>query len=448
MAELTRTLSYKLVDNQHLERTIYLPHTNETFQNVVAFYLAVLQAHQDIIGTGVFTATRCLETLTHRTSGNPEPPYDLAFLFPRLPSGVRRAAIAAAHGLASSWWSNYKRWQKRKARHDEHQVRRIAQGKKRIPFTERPPRYPTATTRGITWYYSEYEAIDDTHLELKVLTEHGWERVEQCVAPVNRALLDRYVEWEQGSPTLVCQDGDWFLHVPVSRRQPLEKIDNQVTANPDLRVLSVDLGLHQLAAMTVMDRSQQPLAAHFVSGKEANAHRLALLQRIYRKQRQTRVIPEDEKPCRDLWGKVSNFDDDLAHQVSRAIVDFALKHDCQVIVFEHLDNLKPQKGTRSRRMNHKLMYWLKARVFKYTQYKGLEHGILCSRVNPRDTSRCCPKCGSLDTERYQQNKLFRCRACGYQANADFVGAVNIGRKFWARYQSEVPCGDTGQGAEL
>ena len=91
-------------------------------------------------------------------------------------------------------------------------------------------------------------------------------------------------------------------------------------------------------------------------------------------------------------------------------------------------------------MNQRLMFWLKGAIFKNVQYKAVHQGVLVSQVNPRNTSQICPNCSHVEnygkietTQRCQQSKLFKCNICGYQANADFVGSRNVGRRFFAKY---------------
>lgn len=163
------------------------------------------------------------------------------------------------------------------------------------------------------------------------------------------------------------------------------------------------------------------------------------LEQIVRLQKATGVIPESESFAVDLWRKIRHLGDDAVHQVSRRIVDFAQKHGAKVIVFEHLGGFRPEKGTKSRKLNQKLSYWLRGRIFRYTQYKALHEGIVTVRVNPRDTSRRCPYSGFLAVERYTPGrangaKLARCLNCGtHDVNADWLATLNIGRKFRGRY---------------
>ncbi|MEW6244659.1 MAG: IS200/IS605 family accessory protein TnpB-related protein [Bacillota bacterium] len=121
--------------------------------------------------------------------------------------------------------------------------------------------------------------------------------------------------------------------------------------------------------------------------------------------------------------------DDIAHRVSRQIVDFARHHGAKIIVFEYLGNLKLSKGTKSRCLNRRFNHWVKGRIFRYTQYKALHEGIIACRVSAQSTSARCPYCGMLTIQRYNKEQngkgsssvdLEKCTNCGVRdVNSDF-----------------------------
>ncbi|WP_205664679.1 zinc ribbon domain-containing protein [Ammonifex thiophilus] len=204
-----------------------------------------------------------------------------------------------------------------------------------------------------------------------------------------------------------------------------------------------DLGLEHHAVVTVRDTEGRVLAVRFLPGAKDSRLRKRYLEKVVNLQKQTRVIPEGETFARDLWEKITNFNDYLAHWVSRQIVDFAALHGAKIIVFENLRNFRPEKGTRSHRLNQKLGYWLRrGRIVRYTEYKALHAGVLVVRVSPANTSRRCPLCGELSIERYTPgrengNKLARCTACGKvkDVSADFLATENIFDRFLCVYAS-------------
>lgn len=244
------------------------------------------------------------------------------------------------------------------------------------------------------------------------------------------------------TPTLVRRRYGWEIHVPMflDRKADLRKAKD-IARDPAHRVCVVDLGLEHHAVCTIQDAEGRVLVSLFLSGARDSHLRKRLLEQVARLQRKTRVIPEGESFAVDLWRKIRNLDRDIAHRVSRRIVDFAQEHGARVIVFEHLGNYRPVRGTKSRRLNRRLSYWLCGRIFRFARYKALHEGITTVRVNPRDTSRRCPYCGFLEIERYTPGrptgvKLARCGNCGTAGvNADWLATLNIGRRFRERYSS-------------
>jgi putative transposase len=54
------------------------------------------------------------------------------------------------------------------------------------------------------------------------------------------------------------------------------------------------------------------------------------------------------------------------------------------------------------------------------------------KVNPAFTSQRCSRCGTVDREARESQAAFRCRSCGYRANADHNAARNIAAGHAAR----------------
>jgi transposase len=133
--------------------------------------------------------------------------------------------------------------------------------------------------------------------------------------------------------------------------------------------------------------------------------------------------------------------------VSRRIVQFAVAHGATILAFEHLGNLKPEKGKYSRRGNAKRAFWMKGRIFRYAKYKAWSERIITSRVNPRNTSRECARCHALII-RYQQGQLREgyttgaplvfCPDCQMQGHADRTASLGIGQRLIMRYQEKPP----------
>ena len=77
--------------------------------------------------------------------------------------------------------------------------------------------------------------------------------------------------------------------------------------------------------------------------------------------------------------------------------------------------------------------------FQMLSYKLEGKGGKLIKVDPRNTSRTCPQCGFVSAENRRTQASFACIACGYRANADMVGAINVLRAGRAR----LACGMSG-----
>jgi len=71
------------------------------------------------------------------------------------------------------------------------------------------------------------------------------------------------------------------------------------------------------------------------------------------------------------------------------------------------------------------------------EYKLQWRGGWLIPVPPQNTSRTCPCCGHVSKDNRQTQAKFECVECGFEANADVVGAINVLRAGHARLACEV-----------
>jgi putative transposase len=65
-------------------------------------------------------------------------------------------------------------------------------------------------------------------------------------------------------------------------------------------------------------------------------------------------------------------------------------------------------------------------------YKLTWNGGYLIAVPPQYTSQTCPQCGHVSKDNRQTQARFACVSCGFESNADVVGAINILRAGYAR----------------
>ena len=129
--------------------------------------------------------------------------------------------------------------------------------------------------------------------------------------------------------------------------------------------------------------------------------------------------------------KIRNCRHNALHHISKAI---AVKHG---VIF--MENLKLQNMTKSAKgdadnpgknvrakagLNREMLAAGLGMLRTMIAYKVEERGGKIEPVDPKNTSRTCPKCGMVAAEN-RKREAFKCVACGYEADADINAAVNI-----------------------
>lgn len=111
------------------------------------------------------------------------------------------------------------------------------------------------------------------------------------------------------------------------------------------------------------------------------------------------------------------------HRISREIVEIAIKNK-RSIALEKLTGivkrLKVNKKTRTM-----LKGWSFNQLANFIEYKAKLAGITVVYIDPRGTSKTCPKCQYCYRGNRRTQSVFKCRQCNYESNADRVGAMNI-----------------------
>ncbi|MBP7493313.1 MAG: transposase, partial [Rhodoferax sp.] len=106
------------------------------------------------------------------------------------------------------------------------------------------------------------------------------------------------------------------------------------------------------------------------------------------------------------------------------------------------DTEKPGKNVRAKSGLNKAILdqgWFEFR--RQLEYKlGWNGGTLVA-VPAHNTSRTCPCCGHIAKENRLTQAKFLCVDCGYEENADVVGAMNV----LARGHRVAACGEDGSG---
>jgi putative transposase len=131
------------------------------------------------------------------------------------------------------------------------------------------------------------------------------------------------------------------------------------------------------------------------------------------------------------------------HTVANEIVSEAVEHDCDVIVFEGLTDIRERLPQA--KWHH---VWAFRRLYEYVSYKAPEQGVSLEQVKSNHTSQRCSRtdCG-FTNEANRHGEHFECQKCGYEVNADYNAAKNIGLRYARKQKHRLRSSPTSGGGD-
>ena len=227
--------------------------------------------------------------------------------------------------------------------------------------------------------------------------------------------FSRYENWKVCSSDLLWDRKDrLFLHVVLEGEgKPFV---------PNGKAYGVDLGIKRPAVISNADGSfNKFLGEKRWADKERKSY-------SYRRILQGKGTKPARRMLKRLSGKVNRFRSDCDHVLSKQIVESVPTGS--ILVFENLKDIRERCGRdKGKKQNGRMHRWSFARLFELVDYKARLAGVGIEKVDPRNTSRRCSKCGDTRKSNRKNQSHFECHACHLSLNADLNGARNIARKF-------------------
>ncbi|MFO7927703.1 RNA-guided endonuclease InsQ/TnpB family protein [Natronomonas sp.] len=211
--------------------------------------------------------------------------------------------------------------------------------------------------------------------------------------------------------------GDETQHVSSTHQKRSGDDDaegSEDTGHPDQTVLGIDLGVNSLAVSSIGTFWQGDDYDHWCSEFEKR-----------RGEMQQRGTQAAHNALLRLGKREEARRKQYIHTVANELVTEAVEHDCDVIVFEGLTDIRERLPQAN--WHH---VWAFRRLFEYVSYKALERGVSVEQVEPNHMSQRCSRtdCGfTHDDKRHGEH--FECQKCGYKVNADYNAAKNIGLRY-------------------
>ncbi|MGM8838400.1 RNA-guided endonuclease InsQ/TnpB family protein [Thermus sp. 93170] len=215
----------------------------------------------------------------------------------------------------------------------------------------------------------------------------------------------------QGGVLTKGPKGKWYINLILRLEVPTPPTGGG-------KVVGLDMG--QKALATLSNGVQ-------FSGGSIKGKRLHYLRKRAEVQSKLDRPSERTRGVKRLWerltGREARFVNHTLHTLAKRIVDSLEPGD--TLAVEDLTGLRGRTTKRGKKERHLHNLWPYARFRSLLEYKAALKGVRVVAVDPRHTSQECPRCGHTARENRRSQALFRCTACGFQHNADWVAAANI-----------------------
>ena len=246
-----------------------------------------------------------------------------------------------------------------------------------------------------------------------------------------RMRLSRDVLGAVKNVTVSASGGKWFVSIQTEREvsQPIPTGD----------AVGIDMGVARFATL-----SDGTFVAPLNSFRRHETALRKAQQSMSRKQKFSSNWKKAKAKVQRIHSRIGNARRDFLHKATTTI---SQNHAMVCIEDLQVRNMsksaagtteKPGRNVRAKSGLNKSILdqgWFEFR--RQLDYKLAWQGGWLVAVPPQYTSRTCPCCGHVSADNRQTQAQFLCVECGFEENADVVGAINVLRAGHARLACEV-----------
>jgi putative transposase len=237
----------------------------------------------------------------------------------------------------------------------------------------------------------------------------------------------RDVPGDVKNATVSGKNGKWYVSIQTER-----KVETLVHSSTS--IIGIDMGIARFA--TLSDGSYFAPLNSFKRQEQA----LVKAQRaMSRKQKFSNNWKKAKANIQKIHARIGNARRDYLHKATTTI---SQNHAMVCIEDLQVRNLSksasgttetPGKNVKAKSGLNKAILdqgWYEFR--RQLDYKLEWNGGQLIAVPPQNTSRTCPCCGHMSADNRKTQAQFLCVECGFEENADVVGAINVLRAGHAR----------------
>ncbi len=219
--------------------------------------------------------------------------------------------------------------------------------------------------------------------------------------------------------TVSQNSGKWFVSVQTEREV------EQPVASGD--AVGIDMGIARFATF-----SDGSFVAPLSSSRRHETRLRRYERALSRKVKFSSNWNKAKAKVQRIHSRIGNARRDFLHKTTTAI---SQNHAMVCIEDLQVRNMSrsaagtldaPGRNVRAKSGLNKSILdqgWFEFR--RQLDYKLAWRGGYLVAVPPQNTSRTCPRCGHVSADNRKTQAQFLCVACGFEENADVVGAINI-----------------------
>jgi IS605 OrfB family transposase len=226
---------------------------------------------------------------------------------------------------------------------------------------------------------------------------------------------------ETCDPLIKKEDNRYFLIFPIRKLVELPSIEDlSKMLNEGFNILCIDINLDDVcfAVYKVNVNNYKRIFIERIKWNVEEWQRVRKIDEFAKKRYKT--------PATRLWKKLRLRNLGICQRTSNEVVKIAMKYDVKAIVCE---NLSGNFKKRNRDLNYKIHSWFYGKIINYLISIANWNGIATIYVDPKDTSKKCPKCNN-ELKEYNGNLHYlECKNCGFKDDRDHIAVANITKKF-------------------
>ena len=229
--------------------------------------------------------------------------------------------------------------------------------------------------------------------------------------------------------TIKKEAGDYYAIFTTTKETEQQKVED---TNP----VGIDLGLNSFAAMSDGIKKEKPKFAMKKEKKLAHWQRvIAKKDMVAKKQKRSKYTKNRAKAITHLqeaWSEVTNQSNDFAHKLSDELVNSGYTSFA-------VEKLNIQNMVKNHNLAQSIQNASWNRFVQMLSYKAESAGMKVIKVDPRNTSKTCNRCGNIQEIGWE--RTFICEKCEMKMDRDINTAINILKRAREGYSRSNASGD-------